>query len=117
EPLLRFDILTGDKLFVDRFSYHFVRPHAGSGMVFRTGDNPAIAYSAGVPPPLDEYYIKRLVGVPGDTIEIRQPVLYRNGAPATGSEAFRLNNGRVPPYRGYFNMNGSASWGPLYLHP
>ena len=29
KPVLRFDILTGDQLFVDRFSYHFFRPAPG----------------------------------------------------------------------------------------
>ena len=36
ETILRFDILTGDQLFVDRLSYHFVRPSVGQGFVFRT---------------------------------------------------------------------------------
>ena len=36
EPVMSFDIVTGDQLFVDRMSYHFVRPSVGSGFVFRT---------------------------------------------------------------------------------
>lgn len=95
EPLLRFDILTGDQLFVDRVSYHFAPPKVGQGFVFRTGQIAGIGD--------DQYYIKRLVGVPGDTLEIKEPVLFRNGAPITGSEAFQLNAEREPPYRGYFN--------------
>ena len=35
ERFLSFDELTGDQLFVDRMSYHFVRPDAGQGFVFR----------------------------------------------------------------------------------
>ena len=97
ERLLAFDILAGDKLFVDRMSYHFVRPKAGDGFVFRTG---------GIKSPylnVDQYYIKRLVGVPGDRLEIREPVLYRNEAPIEGAEAFDWNNRREGKYRGYFN--------------
>jgi signal peptidase I len=96
EPLLRFDLMTGDQLFVDRISYNFIRPEVGSGFVFRTGNIPGIADEFG-----DEYYIKRLVGVPGDVLEIRQPVLYRNGSPITGAEAFDLNARQVYPYTGY----------------
>jgi signal peptidase I len=105
ESVLRFDLMTGDQLFVDRVTYHFLRPKVGQGFVFRTG------HIAGIP--VDEYYIKRLIGVPGDVIEIKQPVLYRNGLPITGSETFDLNARRVGLYRGYFNKD--ASTGALYL--
>jgi signal peptidase I len=103
EPIVRFDILTGDQLFVDRVSYNFVRPRPGQGFVFRTDNIPEIMRAYGA-----QYYIKRLVGAPGDRIEIRQPVVYRNGAPITGSEAFGLNARRVSPYKGYFNASREA---------
>ena len=93
DPVVRFDLMTGDQLFVDRVSYHFMRPRVGQGFIFSTGHIPAIG--------LDQYYIKRLVGTPGDTLEVRSPVLYRNGSPITGARAFDLNAGRVPPYGGY----------------
>jgi signal peptidase I len=102
DPILRFDLMAGDQLFVDRFSYNFVRPRPGQGFVFRTGNIPAIAADEG-----DQYYIKRLVGTPGDTMEIKEPVLYRNGRPIAGAEAFDLNARRVSPYGGYFNEEGS----------
>lgn len=105
EPVLRFDLLTGDQLFVDRVSYNFVRPRVGQGFVFRTNLIPGIDK--------DDYYIKRLVGVPGDVLEIRQPVLYRNGRPITGSRVFQLEANRVPPYRGYFY--GPEPGGPAML--
>lgn len=96
ERILSFDELTGDQLFVDRMSYHFIRPSVGSGFVFRTGNIPDIARVAG-----DQYYIKRLVGVPGDRLEIRGSALYRNGAPITGSSAFEANAKQVERYGGY----------------
>ena len=96
ERLLAFDELTGDQLFVDRFSYHFVRPSVGSGFVFRTGNIPGIAEHFG-----DQYYIKRLVGTPGDTLEVKGTRLYRNGAPITGSSAFEANAKRLGKYPGY----------------
>ena len=93
ERLLAFDLLTGDQLFVDRISYHFVRPKVGDGFVFRTGNIDGIAG--------DQYYIKRLVGLPGDRLEIREPQLLRNGEPITGADAFDDNNNRAGEYAGY----------------
>jgi len=93
EVALSFDVLTGDQLFVDRFSNNFFKPEVGQGFVFRTGNIAGIGQ--------DQYYIKRLVGTPGDTLEIKEPVLYRNGEPITGAEAFDLNAHRTGLYRGY----------------
>lgn len=100
EPIVRFDLMTGDQLFVDRVSYNFVRPSVGQGFVFRTDNIPDIARIYGA-----EYFIKRLIGVPGDRIEMREPMIYRNGAPIKGSTAFDLNARRVSPYLGYFNAS------------
>ncbi len=96
ERVLSFDELTGDQLFVDRMSYHFVRPKVGSGIVFRTGNIPEIARQYG-----DQYYIKRLAGVPGDDLEIKGPALIRNGQPIAGSSAFAANAERAGKYTGY----------------
>ena len=96
ERVFSFDELTGDQLFVDRVSYHFVRPAVGSGFVFRTGNIPDIARQYG-----DQYYIKRLVGLPGDKLEIKGSTLYRNDAPITGSSAFAANGNRTDKYTGY----------------
>ncbi len=97
DPVMRFDLMTGDQLFVDRITYHFMRPEVGQGFVFRTDHIPMIGQ--------EQYFIKRLIGRPGDVIEIREPQIYRNGAPITGAEAFKLNAGRVGLYRGYFNAS------------
>lgn len=54
----------GDHIFVDRVSYNFRKPKRGDIFVFRTDhiDHPDITPKT--------YYIKRLVGLPGETIEI-----------------------------------------------
>ncbi len=98
ESILRFDVLAGDQLFVDRVTYQFMRPTVGQGFVFRTDHIPEIERAFG-----DQYFVKRLVGIPGDSIEMKEPMIYRNGAPIGGARAFDLNAGRVSPYRGYFN--------------
>jgi len=109
DPVLRFDVLAGDQLFVDRLSYNFVPPRVGDGFVFRTRHIPEVMRMFG-----DQYYIKRLVGRPGDTLEIRQPVLYRNGRPITGAAAFDKNNRREGKYPGYRNQR-PGDFQQLYL--
>lgn len=111
ETLLAFDLLTGDQLFVDRISYHFMRPQVGQGFVFRTGNIPGIAETAG-----DQYYIKRLIGLPGDTLQIKEPMIWRNGSPIQGAAAFEKNAHREGLYRGYFNGN-AANGARLLLTP
>jgi len=98
DRILSFDILTGDQLFVDRISYHFVRPDVGSGFVFRTRNIPKLSHRGKAD---DKYYIKRLVGTPGDLLEVREPVLYRNDEPISGSRAFDFNAKKEKMYRGY----------------
>jgi signal peptidase I len=63
EPIVRFKETTGDHLFVDRFSYNFRRPRRGDVIVFKTRGIEGI-------PDQDQFYIKRLVGLPGETISI-----------------------------------------------
>jgi signal peptidase I len=101
-PFLSFDLLTGDQLFVDRMSYHFVRPGVGDGFVFNTRN--LVGRADG--PPSEQYYIKRLVGVPGDTLEIKNFMLYRNGRPIDGAAAFGKNARREGDYVGYRNLRG-----------
>lgn len=101
DRVMAFDEMTGDQLFVDRMSYHFMQPKVGQGFVFRTDhiDSPFMRGADGGP--LEQYYIKRLVGGPGDTLEIQEPVLLRNGQPITGSVAFASNADRSGNYSGY----------------
>ncbi len=98
DRVLGFEILTGDALFVDRFSYHFMRPKIGDPFVFRTSNIKGIS-----PEHRGKYYIKRLVGMGGDTLSVRDARLYRNGQPAEGAEAFEKNGRQEGEYEGYTN--------------
>lgn len=109
QAIVDFDILTGDMLFVDRFSYNFVRPKIGDPFVFRTGAIPGLNNPDGTPS--DQYYIKRLVGKGGDILSIDPPVLYRNNEPITGSPVFNLNHTLDGLYSGYIDMGRMASGG------
>lgn len=100
ERILNFDILGGDMLFVDRITYNFRKPKVGEPIVFKTGMCEGItAKNGGVPD--DKYYIKRLVGVGGDSLKIEGSTLMVNGSPAKGSEAFNENAQMINGYCGY----------------
>ncbi len=82
-------LLVGDFLFVSKFSYGYgsqgtflgllpfsgrihltdEEPHRGDVVVFKWPQDPSIDY------------IKRLIGLPGDKIQMRQGILYLNGTP------------------------------------
>lgn len=96
ERIVSFDLLTGDQLFVDRVSYHFTAPKVGDAFVFRTDNIPEIRGANA-----NSYYIKRLVGTPGDELEVKAPELWRNGAPISGAAAFEKNARRADRYPGY----------------
>lgn len=103
QSILRFDILMGDALFVNRFWYHFAPPKAGDPIVFRTG---GFKNRAGYPSmlPDDKYYIKRLAGMPGQVLEVKNHTLFADGEPASGADAFGKNSLRADDYPGYTNV-------------
>ena len=105
ETALSFDILTGDQLFVDRFSYHFLRPKVGDPIVFRTENLEHIGREE-----QGKYYIKRAVAGPGDILQIDPPGLLLNGKEITGARAFEKNRNREAPYTGYVFVESSTNY-------
>lgn len=72
---------TGDHLFVNRFTHYFTGLKRGDVIVFNTE---GIIHPNGTPLKDHGYfYIKRLVAIPGDEIEIRDNVLYLKKEGAT----------------------------------
>jgi signal peptidase I len=57
----------GDRLLINKFTFLFNTPKKGDVITFRDPSNP------------ERYLVKRVIGLPGDTIEIRNGVLYVNG--------------------------------------
>ena len=63
EPIVCFKETTGDHLFVDRLTYNFRRPRRGEIIVFKTQGIEGIRDQ-------DQFYIKRLIGLGGETVSI-----------------------------------------------
>ncbi|MBQ4479295.1 MAG: signal peptidase I [Victivallales bacterium] len=94
----------GDHLFVNRLSLAFKNPRRGQIMVF---DTDGIEYNGS--PLAGQYYIKRLVGLPGDTLKIQDRSLWVKPAGETefhkldvqDSPGFAKINSQANGYRGY----------------
>ena len=97
QVIARGAIDTGDQVFVDKFSYNFVKPHRGDVFVFRTDGIPLIPADPETGAP---FYIKRLAGTPGTELRIEPPLLYINGKPAEGLGFARVMAAQGG-YRGY----------------
>lgn len=87
----------GDHIFVNKVLYHFTRPKRGQVVVFDTNHIPNKDQFRIRP---DTFYIKRLVGLPGETIAIRDRHLVVNGKPITEPQVFRRQV-EDPAYHGY----------------
>ena len=64
---MRPTLMEGDKLFVNKFIYRFQAPQRGDIIVFKYPVDPK------------KDFIKRLVGFPGETVEIRDGKIHVNG--------------------------------------
>lgn len=98
DVIARGAIDTGDQVFVDKFSYNFIKPRRGDVFVFRT--NHILMLLPEDPESGAPFFIKRLAGVPGDTLTIKPPLLYINGKLAEGRGFERVMSAKFP-YRGY----------------
>ncbi len=58
----------GDEILIDRFIYKLVDPEANDFIVFQPNGNEK-----------SHYYVKRVIAVPGDTVQIIDGVVYVNG--------------------------------------
>ena len=79
EDVIKLRVHAGDHLFVDRLTYNFRQPKRGEIVVFDTHG------ITGLPPDQqDTFYIKRLVGLGGETLSLKQDYEVAN-APLQGT--------------------------------
>ncbi len=83
------NLLVGDRLVADGWSYWWGEPKRGDIIVFDYPREPSIKY------------VKRLIGLPGDTIELKQGELYINAKPVpkrSSGQAAVEGGGRASEY-------------------
>lgn len=101
-PVTKGDLLAsgrrklGDHIFVNRMKYNFFHPDRGDVFVFSTR---SIRHPDIRP---DNYYIKRLVGLPGEMIQVHPPHLLVDGQVVTEPDVFHRQAEAVElGYHGY----------------
>lgn len=83
-------IMEGDRIFGSRLSYTFGEPERGDIVIFKFPDNE------------NELFIKRLIGLPGDKILIRNGLVY-------------INDSEIPLDEPYIRDEPMGDWGPYYV--
>lgn len=95
-------LLVGDHLLASKFSYGIKIPFTHT-YIYK-GEDPVkgdiIIFEYPNDPSVD--YIKRIVGTPGDTIEVRNKQLFRNGEPVKESFVRFTEPDRIQPVRDNF---------------
>lgn len=110
-PTMEPSLLPGDLLFADRRPSARRMPQRNDVVIFQSIDQPGLAV------------IKRVVGIPGDTLQTRDGQLFRNGhpvaepwiVPLSSSDAMPLVRGTttaVPSSSGEPTM---LNWGPIVV--
>lgn len=91
----------GERLLVDKISYRFGEPQRGDIIVFRYPADPS------------QHFIKRLIALPGDVVEVRGGVVYVNGAALEETYTLQKPYGRFGPQRvpegAYFVMGDNRN--------
>jgi signal peptidase I len=98
-------LMIGDYLFVSKYSYGYSRYSFPFGLIpfdGRIWESPVERGDVAVfrnPIDLSEDYIKRIVGLPGDRIQVKKGILHINGEPVKREriEDYELSPGRMVP--------------------
>jgi signal peptidase I len=92
-------VISGDFVFVNRWTWNFCHPKRGEVMVFSTTGIKALQQGT--------HYIKRMTGLPGETLQIKAPNLLVNGTAVEQPERIGLIARRekcgdwAPAYSGF----------------
>lgn len=107
QDMVRLKVIAGDHLFVNRITYNFRHPKRGEIIVFSTrGIDPEAGMRFGISP--DQYYIKRLVALGGERVQI-------------GSDQHLIINGQrldssTPRFENLYNFRMDAKENQYFGH-
>ena len=98
-------IMAGSRVIGSRLSYHFEDPKRGDIAIFRFPDNEKI------------YYVKRIIGLPGETVDIVDGKVYINGSDEPLDEPY-IREPMIPeepmhfevPENSYFMMGDNRNY-------
>ncbi|HML42289.1 MAG: signal peptidase I [Hyphomicrobium zavarzinii] len=97
-------LLIGDYLFVSKLSYGYSRfsfpfsPHLFSGRIFAAEPKRGDVVVFRLPQDESLDYIKRVIGLPGDEIQMKSGILYINGTPVPKVYKDEFANTECDPY-------------------
>jgi len=122
---LRMKVISGDHLFVDRLTYNFRPPERGEIIVFETkGIYSANPFTGENTMPQDQFYIKRLVGLGSETVQIgddRRLIINRTNRLDAWTPHFQFVYGidtNIPPadshFSGHVNQSVASQFGFEY---
>jgi signal peptidase I len=109
DPMVQGVVKSGDYILVNRIKYNFIRPKRGDIAVFDTREltNPQVRK--------DAYYIKRMVGLPGETISVDPKFLLVDGKKPDDPRFDKIFNDEN--YNGYVFADPRAFPPPLIGKP
>jgi signal peptidase I len=111
-PSMEPTLVKGDRVFVNKFVYDFGDVHRGDVIVFSDPEGSTVdrgivgglvhwlGEGIGVAQPENEDFIKRVIGLPGETLEIHDHTVYIDGRPLAEpylTDAARRANGDFGP--------------------
>jgi signal peptidase I len=111
DDIVKMKVTAGDHLFVDRLTYNFRKPERGDVVVFETKgipDDQRFQWRI----PADEFYIKRLVGLSGETISLKQDYLILHTPQGDVPAGHLIVNGQPlsassPHFENLYSFNGA----------
>lgn len=117
DDIIKVRIKSGDHLFVNRFTYNWRPPTRGEIIVFKTEGIEGLQQ--------DQFYIKRLVGLPGEELSIGDDLHTRiNGERLNAATehfeyvySYDLDHVEDNVYLGHVNGNVGSNIGKPYLSP
>lgn len=101
--------IPGDRIFVNKLIYRLSEPHRGDVIVFNTKGIESLK--------LDTCYVKRLVGLPGETVGIESPYLVVNSNRVTKPAIFSRIAERQNGFSGFSLATSSSAFAATLASP